>query len=144
VSVSIAPAHSDDAEALFSLLKENNLPTDGLLDHLKTTVAAHDADRIIGSAGVELYGDDALLRSVVVARDWQGQRLGAELTKAALLVAESNGASTVYLLTTTAENYFPKFGFERISRSDVPESVQRSVEFVSACPSTATAMRKRL
>lgn len=144
MSVSIASVRLDDADALFSLLKANNLPTDGLLDHLKTTVAAHDADRIIGSAGLELYGDDALLRSVVVASDWQGHRLGAELTKAALLVAESHGASTVYLLTTTAEHYFPKFGFERISRSDVPESVQRSVEFVSACPSTATVMRKRL
>jgi amino-acid N-acetyltransferase len=47
-------------------------------------------------------------------------------------------------LTTTAERYFPKFGFERIERNDVPASVQASVEFTSACPSSAIVMRKPL
>jgi len=50
----------------------------------------------------------------------------------------------IYLLTTTAEQYFPKFGFERIARSDVPPGVQTSIEFTAACPSSATVMRKRL
>jgi hypothetical protein len=34
----------------------------------------------------------------------------------------------IYLLTTTAEPYFPKFGFERIQRADVPPTVQTSTE----------------
>jgi amino-acid N-acetyltransferase len=50
----------------------------------------------------------------------------------------------MYLLTTTAERYFPKFGFERIERRDVPETVQASVEFTSACPASAVVMRKSL
>ena len=50
----------------------------------------------------------------------------------------------LYLLTTTAERYFPKFGFERIERAEVPLSVQTSIEFTSACPSSATVMRKQL
>ena len=52
--------------------------------------------------------------------------------------------SALYLLTTTAAGFFPKFGFERIDRCDVPRSVQMSVEFTSACPSSATVMRKYL
>ena len=47
-------------------------------------------------------------------------------------------------LTTTAERFFPKFGFEGIARSDVPPSVQASIEFTSACPSSAMVMRKTL
>ena len=34
--------------------------------------------------------------------------------------------------------------FERIERAEVPPSVQRSVEFTSACPSSAIVMRKIL
>jgi amino-acid N-acetyltransferase len=50
----------------------------------------------------------------------------------------------VYLLTTTAERFFRTFGFERIERAAVPQSVQTSIEFTSACPSSATVMRKIL
>jgi amino-acid N-acetyltransferase len=59
-------------------------------------------------------------------------------------MAQAHGAETVFLLTTTAEKFFPKFGFEAITRADVPASVQTSVEFRSACPASAVVMRKRL
>jgi amino-acid N-acetyltransferase len=72
----------------------------------------------------------------------QGQRLGHRLTEAALGLARSRGLTTVFLLTTTAEHFFPRFGFERISRADVPASVQASIEFQSACPASAVVMRK--
>jgi amino-acid N-acetyltransferase len=66
------------------------------------------------------------------------------LTEAALTVAKHRGSHTAFLLTTTAENFFPKLGFERIPRDEVPASVQASVEFQSACPASAVVMRKRL
>ena len=47
-------------------------------------------------------------------------------------------------LTTTAERFFPRFGFERITRDDVPASVQASIEFREACPASATVMRRWL
>jgi amino-acid N-acetyltransferase len=93
---------------------------------------------------VEMYADGALLRSVAVAPDLQRTGLGHLLTDAAIQIARDAGVPAVYLLTTTAERYCPRFGFERIQRQDVPESVQTSIEFKSACPSSATAMRKLL
>jgi amino-acid N-acetyltransferase len=50
----------------------------------------------------------------------------------------------VFLLTTTAERFFPKFGFEQIARDEVPASVKASVEFRSACCASAIVMRKQL
>jgi amino-acid N-acetyltransferase len=91
-----------------------------------------------------MYADGALLRSVAVAPALQGHHLGRELTGAAIRLAEERRVPAIYLLTTTAERYFPKFGFERIERGDVPATVQASVEFTSACPASATVMRKRL
>jgi amino-acid N-acetyltransferase len=66
------------------------------------------------------------------------------LSDAALSIAKERGTHTAFLLTTTAENFFPKLGFEQIVRDDVPASVQASIEFQSACPASAVVMRKRL
>src|SRR5262245_26239622 len=124
-----------DADAVFALLREHHLPIDGLAEHLETTLVARGDNRILGSAALELYENSALLRSVAVVGNSQGQHIGRDLTLAALQLARERGASAVYLLTTTAYNYFPRFGFERIGRTDVPSAVQSSVEFTSACPS---------
>ena len=123
---------------------QNGLPTEGLREHFTTTVVARDRGRVVGSAALELYPDGALLRSVAVSREEQGRGLGHQLTDAAIRLAQDVGAPAIYLLTTTAEGSFPKFGFERIARAEVPASVRTSVEFSSACPSTATVMRKSL
>jgi amino-acid N-acetyltransferase len=137
----VRPAEADD---LFRLLEESRLPLDGLRDHLETTLVARREGKIVGSAALELYADGALLRSVAVSQKLQGQGLGTELMGAALRLAQDLQTPAIYLLTTTAERYFPKFGFERIERDDVPATVRTSVEFTSACPSSAAVFRKRL
>ena len=121
-----------------------SLPLEGLREHVATTLVARQEGRIVGSAALELYSDGALLRSVAVSRASQGNRLGRELTDAAIHLAQERHAPAIYLLTTTADRYFPRFGFDRISRAEVPAGVQASIEFTSACPSSATVMRKRL
>jgi amino-acid N-acetyltransferase len=142
--IEIDRATPADAEAVFRLLEDNHLPLDGLSEHLATTIVAREGGRIVGSAALEVYGEGALLRSVAVAPALQRHGLGHELTNAAFQLARTVGAPAVYLLTTTAERYFPRFGFERIDRTQVPETVKASVEFTSACPSSATVMRKLL
>ena len=121
------------------------LPIEGARELGEAMVVARDNERVVGAAGLESYADGALLRSVVVAAEAHGHGLGHRLTEAALTIARDRGDSTVFLLTTTAEGFFSRFfGFERISRDEVPLSVRQSVEFTSACPASATVMRKRL
>jgi len=48
----------------------------------------------------------------------------------------------MYLLTTTAEAFFELLGFRRIERHAAPPEIQRSAEFSSLCPSSATVMAK--
>jgi amino-acid N-acetyltransferase len=79
-----------------------------------------------------------------VDEDHRGTGLGNRLTAAAIEDARRRALPALYLLTTTAERFFPRFGFERISRDDVPASVQASIEFREACPASALVMRKRL
>ena len=140
----IDAATADDLPLVLALLEQNRLPVDGLRDHIATTLVARREGRVVGSAALETYADGVLLRSVAVAPDQQHRGLGDELTRAALRLARTLRAPAVYLLTTTAEAYFPRFGFERIGRSDVPAAVQTSVEFTSACPASAVVMRLQL
>jgi len=140
----IERAQDGDVDGVRRLLTASGLPLDGLDDHLATLLVARDAGRIVGSAALEVYRDGALLRSVAVAPELQGRGVGHDLTNAAIRLASEIRMPDLYLLTTTAEQFFPKFGFERIDRRAVPESVQQSVEFRSACPSTAIVMRKPL
>ena len=107
-------------------------------------VVAKKGSEVVGAAAVELYDDGALLRSVVVDPTARGQGLGHCLSEAALAIAKDRGRHTAFLLTTTAEQFFPKLGFEPIERDDVPVSVQASIEFHSACPVSAVVMRRRL
>jgi amino-acid N-acetyltransferase len=140
----IGAAAETDLPEVRRLLETQQLPLAGLDEHVATMVVAREGLHVVGAAAVELYADGALLRSVVVSPPVQGRGLGHRLTEAALKVASDRGSPTVFLLTTTAEDFFPKLGFERVSREDVPASVQASVEFQSACPASAVVMRKRL
>jgi amino-acid N-acetyltransferase len=137
-------ASDQDLPEVRSLLQRLSLPLDGVDKHVKMMLVAREDGHVIGTAALELYEDGALLRSVAVDPSQQGKRFGHELTEAALRLAAAHSADTVFLLTTTAEHFFPKFGFEPIARDDVPASIQASVEFLSACPASAIVMRKHL
>jgi amino-acid N-acetyltransferase len=113
-------------------------------EHLDSFFVEDDGGRVVGAVGLELYGEDALLRSIVVAGSARGAGLGSTLTRRALDEARARGVRAVYLLTTTAEAFFPRFGFERTAREDMPEGLQASRELRGACPSTAVAMRLRM
>ena len=123
----IETARATDMEAVLQLLERNHLPPDGLRSHLATTLVARQNGEIVGSAALEVYPDGALLRSVAVAPEMQGQGLGRELTSAAIRLAQALQVPAIYLLTTTAERYFPKLGFECITRADVPPMVLTSI-----------------
>jgi len=81
-----------------------------------------------------------LLRSVAVADDWRSHGVGRALVTRVISDAEARGLRGLYLLTTTAERYFPSFGFRPVSRDEVPDDVRATSEFQGACPASATVM----
>ncbi len=141
---SIERGSAQDLPAVLALLAENDLPAAGLAEHGDVMVVARAEGQVVGSAALELYGDQALLRSVAVAHGRRGQGLGRDLVRAALNLARDCGVTDVYLLTTTAAEFFPRLGFERIARPAVATPVQASIEFRSACPASAVAMHRRV
>lgn len=99
---------------------------------------------VSGAVGLEVYGSQGLLRSLCVKPEERGKRTGARLVEAVTAEAMAAGISELYLLTTTADQYFERHGFARVERASVDGPVLKSIEFASACPKTAVVMAKAL
>ena len=130
----------DDLTAVEQLLTASGLPLDGVRDAFSTFVVADTGHELVGVAGLEVCCDNALLRSVAVRPEWRSHGVGRALVTRVVSDAEARGVRALYLLTTTAERYFPSFGFRAISRDDVPAEVRATAEFQDACPASATVM----
>jgi amino-acid N-acetyltransferase len=140
MNVSIVPATAADLPEILSLLDRAKLPQAGVPEHLADFVVAHEGGRMVGCAALERYGSSALLRSVAVDVTVRGLGLGQQLTKTLLDRARQWKLARVYLLTETAQGFFPRFGFRPIQRTAVDAAVKASVEFTSACPDSAVVM----
>jgi amino-acid N-acetyltransferase len=142
--VELRTAQESDLPAVLGLLGRAHLPTAGVADAPSHFVMAESDGKLVGVVGLELYGESALLRSAAVEESWRGSGVGRVLVERALDLARERGIEDVFLLTTTAEHYFPRFGFSCVSRDLVTPGVKASVEFQEACPASATVMRKSL
>ena len=138
----IRRATDSDLPAVEDLLLASDLPTDGVRENFSSFVVADHEGSIAGAIGLEKYGSAALLRSAVVAPDHRGSGVGRRLVEQLLERAEEAGVEQLFLLTTTAEKYFPRFGFKQTTRAAVPDNVKASAEFRGACPDTAIVMSR--
>lgn len=139
-------ARPADLPAIERLLTAAALPLDGVREALGAQppgfVVADLDGVLVGVAGLEVCCENALLRSVSVAPEWRRRGLGRALVTRIVAEAEARGIRALYLLTTTAEQYFPSFGFARVERDAVPDDVRATAEFRSACPASAVVMTR--
>lgn len=107
------------------LLKNAGLPFDDIADPGRRFYRLELSGAPVGWAGLEPYGADALLRSVVVLDQVRGQQHGRLLVSAVAHEARHPGAERLCLLTTTAAGFFAKLGFDTVRRDTAPAAVQR-------------------
>ncbi len=138
--LTISAAKPSDTKAIRSLLTNAELPSEDFAQHLDHFLTAKQNGTLAGAVGLEIYGESGLLRSLVVDAAYRGQGLGIELCEQIFDYAQNQGVEKLYLLTTTAADFFPKLGFSKIDRDSVPPAIQATEEFMSICPSTAVCM----
>lgn len=129
-----------DWPAIEALLVANKLPTEGAQAHLNTYLLAVSNGEVVGSAGAEVYGQIALLRSVAVAPGLHKQGIGKLLLERLLHEAQRRDIGRLYLLTVTAPEYFAQYGFKRGKIEDAPQALKTSAELQGACPACAAFM----
>jgi amino-acid N-acetyltransferase len=131
--------------AAVALLQAQGLPfSDITVDHLEHFffIEAHGSPT--GLVGVEIYGTDALLRSLVIAEEARNQGLGSALVRHAEDYAAARQIRVMYLLTTTAENFFQRRGYQRVDRTQAPGSIRSTPEFAGLCPANSAFMSKQI
>src|SRR5687768_13661838 len=127
--IHITKAGNHYRQSIVSLLQSEKLPVDDLPSQLDNFFVAIEAGKVIGAIGLEQYGNCGLLRSMVVNNTYRNQSIASRLVGELEENARNAGIDCIYLLTESAPGYFERKGYKRISRTDVPESIQASSEF---------------
>ena len=140
--ISFSFASADDLDAVVGLLRECALPHEDIGEHLSGLIAAKRAKNLIGTTALQAYGDVGLLRSLAVTEACRSHGLATELVTRIVTHARSSGVERLFLLTTTAQDFFTKRGFVPFERTLVPGAIAGTEEFRSLCPGAATCMSK--
>jgi amino-acid N-acetyltransferase len=114
------------------------------LDLLQHFIRARGAAGLAGVVGLQPLDHAALLRSLAVAPDQRGLGVGSRLCDEAEALARAGKVTDLYLLTSTAADWFAARGYVRVERSALPQAVRETSEFRDLCPASAVAMHKQL
>ncbi len=144
MSLDIRKATQNDYMAIIHLLLSNQLPSLDIHSlNIELFVGLHHQE-IIATLGIEKYDDVALVRSFCVQEAFRSQRIGEAMLQYLFQHCQYENIQSLYLLTTTAENYFKRYGFKTIERATVPVVIQQTKEYSSLCPSSAIMMSKKI
>ena len=130
-----------DLPAIQALVRTENLPDSDIAEHLATFLVGEQGGAIVAAGGFEVLGRIGLLRSVAVSARYRGRRWGRRVVARLILQARALGLTDLYLLTTTAVDFFVALGFRQLARDSAPPLIRRTRQFTGLCPASATLMR---
>lgn len=145
VTSELRRAQDSDLPAIKTLLEACALPTADLTPALIGRFClAEQAGQMVGVVGLENLDGHGLIRSLAVAPAQRGLGLAARLVDWCAQEGRQSGIDALYLLTTTAADYFRARGYVDTPRTDVPPAVAAHPQFTGLCPCSATCLSLRL
>lgn len=140
------PARVEDYDHIVALLVASELPVDdvSVTAPIRFLIVEDSNVRIAGCIGLEMHGRDGLLRSLAVQPSLRTQGVGRALVDAVQGAAATAGVERLWLLTTTANVFFLRSGYEVADRAAAPEPIRCSPQFASICPANAMCMTRAL
>jgi amino-acid N-acetyltransferase len=133
------PNHLQEVEALLLKVK---LPIEGVKEAFNNFFVIHKNNMFIVCAGIEIYEDVGLLRSVAIQPSSQNQGIGQMLVSKIEEFAIESGINRLYLLTDTAEQFFHRLDYKKIPRSSTDVRIKQSIEFTTLCPSAPVMVKE--
>lgn len=136
--------HEQETARVIEELSKAGLPVADISDKVTLFGLFDGKNTLAAIAGIEIYGDCGLLRSVCVPASMQGRGFGKQVVNELERYGRGASIRSLYLLTTTASDFFLKAGYHLADRSTAPQAIQQTAEFAGLCPSTAAFMCKNL
>lgn len=141
-TVGLRPLHRDDLPAARELLAGAELATEDIDDSTITFVGAFADGALAGVVGLQTCGPLGLLRSLAVAPPHRARGIARQLCERVFDVTAERRLESLWLLTTSAKDYFARLGFEAVPRDQVPDAIRATAQFSSLCPASAQVMRR--
>ena len=129
MSIDLRPACPEDLAGIDALIVAERLPPFRTADFLDTFWVLEKEGHLVGCAGLEVYGEAALLRSVVTRQEIRGQGYGDLLVKRAMEEAAKMGVKRVYLFTMDKAPFFQRFGFEPCTMDDFEPAARQCTQY---------------
>jgi N-acetylglutamate synthase-like GNAT family acetyltransferase len=138
------PLRSDERAALKAALTKAKLPTEDIEAPGRLFWRFETSDEVpVGFGGLEVHGEDALLRSLVTLPPVRGRGIGTAMVAALEFEARLHGCRSLWLITTTAADFFQRLGYARCERAVVAPAIRETAEFSNLCPASAEVLMKR-
>ncbi len=138
------PGQPGDLEGIRKLLDTTGLDWRDIGDDdYKNFLVLKNEEGIVGCIGLEIYSEDAILRSLSVNPSFRGQGYGWMLAETEIEYARHRGVRRIYLMSPeTASDFFAeKLGFRVIDLSTVADAVAQSSTFRSQRGKSPMTMR---
>ena len=133
-----------EREGLKAALGKAGLPADDVADAGLFFWRFERDDVPAGFGGLEIHGEDALLRSLVTLPPLRLRGIGRAMVARLETEARAHGARAIYLLTTDMAAFFTELGYAVCDRAAVPPAIAATAQFAELCPASATAMMKQI
>jgi N-acetylglutamate synthase-like GNAT family acetyltransferase len=98
----------------------------------------------VGFGGLEIYGEDALMRSVVTLPPVRRHGVGTAIVAILEVEGLALGCRTIWLLTASNGAFFERLGYTPCERARAPKPIRTTQQFAALCPASAVLMVKRL
>jgi len=127
------PLKSWERGAVSAVLAKAGLATDGVEEahHLFWRFET-DEEMPVGFGGLELYGQDALLRSVVTLPPLRNKGIGTAIVAALEAEADLRGSGAIWIVSQAAAPFFERRGYAKCAPAVVPDLIRASPEFRAA------------
>lgn len=128
-----------DSDQLAALVVAGELPPFFLEPYIEGFLVIEHDGRLVGAGGLEFYGDDAIIRSVVTDPGVRGLGLGRDIARMLEDDAEASGARDVYLFTLHAWEFWKRLGYADLPLDRWPAIVRENwqYQFVAGYPAAS-------
>ena len=128
---------------LAAALAKAGLPVEDLEEPGPIFWRFEDEDVPVGFGGLEIHGDQALLRSLVSLPPVRHRGIGRAIVAMLEMEARVRHCRAVWLLAPAPE-FFLRLGYRQCERGEMPKSLQETAQFARLSPASATVMTRRL
>ena len=139
----VVPARRADMKDVRAMLAAVELPTEEASDERAGNYfVLRNEHGLVGTVGLDVLGDDAILRDLAVVPAMRGHGYGWILADIDVQWARFRGCRRIYLLTEHASDFFAgKLGFRVVEKSTVSPAVAETPTFRNSTDSKFVAMR---